>query len=114
MELFAQASICTASASTDTRAAVCVQIPLLDDDTFWVCPGSHLRPNSEAEEADLAATATLTPRHDGGNPSKTNAGPIGEAVPVSLKAGDGVVYLNCILHVSALSPPDSLGSFSML
>eukprot|EP01045_Picozoa_sp_COSAG04_P026061 COSAG04_NODE_3543_length_2722_cov_75.937095_4_plen_175_part_00 len=76
----------------------------MDDDTFWVCPGSHLRPNSEVEEADLAATATLTPRHDGGKPSKTNAGPIGEAVPVSLKAGDGVVYLNCILHVSALFP----------
>ena len=97
-----------------THARLCVQIPLLDDDTLWVCPGSHLRPNSEGEEADLAATATLTPRHDGGKPSKTNTGPIGEAVPVSLKAGDGVVYLNCILHVSALFSPKAVWSFSVL
>jgi hypothetical protein len=73
-------------------------IALYDDDVFWVLPGSHLHPPSDAEEADLAATAQLTSRFDGGNPSKTNSGPIGDAVPVRLKAGEGVVYLNCILH----------------
>eukprot|EP01050_Picozoa_sp_SAG11_P024325 SAG11_NODE_5144_length_1651_cov_1.095361_3_plen_204_part_00 len=72
----------------------------------WPCCCSALavatflwqRPATDAEEADLAATAQLTSRHDGRPPSKTNSGPIGAAVPVHLRAGDGVVYLNCILH----------------
>ena len=76
-------------------------IPLFDDDTLWVCPGSHVREASEAEERDLEATAQLSERHDGLPPSATNSGPIGEAVPVKLRAGDGVVYLNTILHWSA-------------
>ena len=82
------------------------QCSLYDDDCLWVAPGSNARPASAAEEADLAATATLSPRHDGAQSRDgrvgtlpTNSGPIGDAVPVSLKAGDGVVYLNCILHV---------------
>ena len=85
-----------------------------------MCPGSHRRPNSEAEVAGLLATTQLSERYDGGPLStprsfqgstrpaadtrapcataETNSGPIGEAVPVRLKAGDGVIYINTILH----------------
>ena len=58
-------------------------LPLYDDDVLWVVPGSHRRPNSDAENAHL----TEDPR---------------QALPggmqVELKAGDGVVYTNLILH----------------
>ena len=73
-------------------------IPLYDDDTLWVCPGSHKRPATEAEDADMEAKAQLSARFDGRDPSHTHSGPIGDAVPVPLKAGDGVVYFQSILH----------------
>jgi hypothetical protein len=58
-------------------------IPLYDDDVLWVVPGSHLRFNTDEENRSLAAD----PR---------TAVPGGE--PVRLKAGDGVVYINYLLH----------------
>ena len=73
-------------------------IPLYDDECLWLCPGSHQRMNSEAEDADLEANTQLSPRFDGGPPSRTHSGPIGDAVPVKLRAGDGAVYINTILH----------------
>jgi ectoine hydroxylase-related dioxygenase (phytanoyl-CoA dioxygenase family) len=58
-------------------------IPLYDDDVLWVVPGSHRRPNTDAENRIL-----------GENPRR----PLPGGVPVSLRAGDGVVYTNTILH----------------
>ena len=58
-------------------------VPLYDDDVLWVVPGSHRRPNTEAENRQLAED----PRQ-----------PLPGGIPVELKAGDGVVYTNFILH----------------
>ena len=58
-------------------------IPLYDDDVLWVVPGSHRRLNSAAENEQL-----------GSDPH----GPLPGGVPVKLKAGDGVVYSNYLLH----------------
>ena len=58
-------------------------IPLYDDDVLWVVPGSHRRPNSEQENRQLLADAKV---------------PLPGSVAVELKAGDGVVYTNTILH----------------
>ena len=58
-------------------------IPLYDDDVLWVVPGSHRRANTAEEERLL----TENPR-----------APLPGSVQVRLKAGDGVVYSNLILH----------------
>ena len=58
-------------------------IPLYDDDVFWIVPGSHRRPNTTEEHQHL-----LT------RPQK----PIPGGIPVELKAGDGVVYSHIMLH----------------
>ncbi len=58
-------------------------IPLYDDSVFWVVPGSHARPNTEAEHQRL-----LT------DPQK----PMPGGVPVELHAGDGIVYSHFMLH----------------
>ena len=58
-------------------------IPLYDDDVFWVLPGSHSRLNTEAEHRQLAENPRI---------------PLPGGIPVELQAGDGVVYTNTILH----------------
>lgn len=58
-------------------------IPLYDDRVLWVVPGSHRRATTEAENRQLRE-----------NPKA----PLPGGVPVELKAGDGVVYTNFILH----------------
>ena len=58
-------------------------IPLYDDDVFWIVPRSHRRPNTIEEHQHL-----LT------QPQK----PISGGIPVELKAGDGVVYSHIMLH----------------
>ena len=58
-------------------------IPLYDDDVLWVVPGSHRRVNTETEDRELLAD----PRQ-----------PLTGGIPVELKAGDGVVYVNYMLH----------------
>ena len=58
-------------------------IPLYDDDVFWVVPRNHRRPNTIEEHQHL-----LT------QPQK----PISGGIPVELKAVDGVVYSHIILH----------------
>ena len=58
-------------------------IPLYDDDVLWVVPGSHRRLNTPEEERQLEE-----------DPRASLPG----GVPVDLKAGDGVVYNNCMLH----------------
>lgn len=58
-------------------------IPLYDDDVLWVVPGSHRRFNTEEENNCLRENAKQ---------------PLPGGMPVQLKAGDGVVYSNYILH----------------
>ena len=58
-------------------------IALYDDDVLWVVPGSHVRFNTEDEQAQLNRDRTV---------------PLPHAVQTHLKAGDGVVYITPILH----------------
>jgi len=58
-------------------------VPLYDDSVLWVVPGSHRRPNTQAENKQLLADRTV---------------PLPSSIPVELKAGDGVCYTNTILH----------------
>ena len=58
-------------------------IPLYDDNVLWVVPGSHRRPNTSEENEQLCRDRKV---------------PLPGSIPVDLKAGDGVVYTNTILH----------------
>ena len=58
-------------------------VALYDDDVLWVVPGSHRRPNTEAENAQWRFDAWA---------------PMPGSIPVELEAGDGVAYSNMILH----------------
>lgn len=58
-------------------------IPLYDDSVFWVVPGSHARPNTEAEHQHLLTRGQK---------------PMPGGMPVDLRAGDGIVYSHFILH----------------
>jgi ectoine hydroxylase-related dioxygenase (phytanoyl-CoA dioxygenase family) len=60
-------------------------VPLYDDSVLWVVPGSHRRLNTDEENAELLADITKAP---GGN-------------PVELKAGDGVIYSNFLIHTGS-------------
>jgi hypothetical protein len=58
-------------------------IPLYDDDVLWVVPGSHRRVNTAQENEELL---------------KDRLAPLTGGIPVELKAGDGVIYINFLLH----------------
>jgi ectoine hydroxylase-related dioxygenase (phytanoyl-CoA dioxygenase family) len=58
-------------------------IPLYDDNVLWVVPGSHLRRNTDAENQQLTLNACA---------------PLPGSIPVDLRAGDAVIYVNYILH----------------
>jgi len=58
-------------------------IPLYDDDVLWVVPGSHRRLNTDEENHQLLENPRI---------------PLPGGIPVELKAGDGVVYINAIFH----------------
>ncbi len=58
-------------------------IPLYDDDVFWVVPASHRRLNTGEENQQLSENPRV---------------PLPGGIPVELKAGDGVVYSNYLLH----------------
>ena len=58
-------------------------IPLYDDDVFWVTPGSHIRLNTPEENRQLLENPHV---------------PLPGSTPVKLKGGDGVVYSSAILH----------------
>ena len=61
-------------------------IPLYDDSVLWVVPGSSREPTSPNSSPSSGRTASRPP--PGG-------------IPVELKAGDGVVYVNHMLHSGA-------------
>ena len=58
-------------------------IPLHDDNVLWVVPGSHVRRNSDEENAQLR---------------ENDAAPLSTGVRTELNAGDGVAYILPILH----------------
>ena len=60
-----------------------LNIPLYDDEVLWAVPGSHARLNTTAENEQLEENARV---------------PLPGGVPVDLRAGDGVVYNNHLLH----------------
>ena len=65
-------------------------IALYDDPFLHAIPGSHLRPNN---------------RHEKSIERKMGLVPLPGATKIDLKAGDGVVYINNILHAAATSKP---------
>ncbi len=60
-----------------------LNIPLYNDDVLWVVPGSHVRLNTTTENERLSGNDRI---------------PLPGGVPVKLRAGDGVVYNNHLLH----------------
>ena len=58
-------------------------IPLYDDDVFWLVPGSHRQPTDEEQRRQLLTDPTSRLR---------------DGIPMDLKAGDGVVYPNVVMH----------------
>lgn len=62
-------------------------LPLYDDDVLWVVPGSHIRLNSDEENAAMNGDARS---------------PVPGAVQTHLAAGDGVAYILPLLHWGSL------------
>ena len=58
-------------------------LPLYDDSVLWVVPGSHVRFNTEAENAALNADAST---------------PLPGAIQTHLAAGDGAAYILPLMH----------------
>ncbi|RDC65844.1 phytanoyl-CoA dioxygenase family protein [Adhaeribacter pallidiroseus] len=68
--------------------SVQINLPLVDENSLWVVPGSHNRPNTAAENAAFAGSKHYAPigaEMPGG-------------VPVTLKAGQAVLYNNNLIH----------------
>lgn len=61
-------------------------VPLYDDNVLWVVPGSHRRRNTEQENTNFLIDLKQ---------------PITGGTPVELKAGDGVIYSNFLLHTGS-------------
>ena len=61
-------------------------IPLYDDDVLWIIPGSHRRPNTEEEDVEVR---------------KDRFKELPGSIAVELKAGDGAVYVNHLLHTGS-------------
>lgn len=68
--------------------SVQINLPLVDENSLWIVPGSHNRPNNEAENKAFQGSkhyAPLDTEMPGG-------------VPVTLKAGQAVMYNNNLIH----------------
>ena len=61
-------------------------IALYDDDVFWVVPGSHARPETDAEMRQLLSAPYQ---------------PLPGGQQIELAAGDGLVYSNMLLHLGS-------------
>ncbi|MCK8494857.1 phytanoyl-CoA dioxygenase family protein [Spirosoma sp. RP8] len=68
--------------------SVQINLPLVDENSLWVVPGSHNRPNTEAENQAFQGSKHYAP--------------IGVEMPggiaVPLKAGQAVLYNNNLIH----------------
>ena len=95
----------------DTRANGPVHlhwnIAFYDDDVLWVVPGSHLRPNTEAENRQLAAVPHGYANGQLPQGEKRHE-PLPGSVCVDLKAGDGVINHLELLHWASYYGPDKL------
>ena len=58
-------------------------ITLYDDDVLWIVPGNHRRLNTAQENRELL---------------KDRRAPLSSGMQVKLAAGDGVMYINAMLH----------------
>ena len=61
-------------------------VPMYDDSVLWIVPGSHRRRNTEQENAELL------------DDRKTS---VTGGIPVELNAGDGVIYINFLIHMGS-------------
>ena len=65
-----------------------INLPLVDENSLWVVPGSHFRPNTEEENKAFQGSKHYAPlgiEMPGG-------------IPVPLKAGQAVLYNNNLIH----------------
>ncbi|HYE06144.1 MAG TPA: phytanoyl-CoA dioxygenase family protein [Planctomycetota bacterium] len=65
-----------------------INLPLHEDETLWVVPGSHRRPNTAAEDAAFAGSKHYAPL----------AAEMPGGVNVRIGAGQAVLYDNNIIH----------------
>ena len=68
--------------------SVQINLPLVDENSLWIVPGSHFRPNTQAENKAFEGSKHYAPigvEMPGG-------------VPVPLKAGQAVLYNNNLIH----------------
>ncbi|GAA4309218.1 phytanoyl-CoA dioxygenase family protein [Compostibacter hankyongensis] len=68
--------------------SVQINLPLVEENSLWIVPGSHNRPNTPAENAAFHGSRHYAPagvEMPGG-------------IPVSLKAGQAVLYNNNLIH----------------
>jgi ectoine hydroxylase-related dioxygenase (phytanoyl-CoA dioxygenase family) len=68
--------------------SVQINLPLVDENSLWVVPGSHFRPNTEEENKAFRGSKHYAPlgiEMPGG-------------IPVPLKAGQAVLYNNNLIH----------------
>lgn len=68
--------------------SVQINLPLVEENSLWIVPASHNRPNTEAEDAAFGGSKHYAPvgvEMPGG-------------VPVKLKAGQAVLYNNNLIH----------------
>ncbi len=68
--------------------SVQINLPLVDENSLWIVPASHNRPNTEAENAAFGGSKHYAPvgvDMPGG-------------IPVKLKAGQAVLYNNNLIH----------------
>ncbi len=72
-------------------------VALYDDDVLEVVPGSHVRPNTGEENAQLGVVphSYAKQQPEQGEPRHTS---LPGSVLTDLKAGDGVAYVNMLLH----------------
>jgi ectoine hydroxylase-related dioxygenase (phytanoyl-CoA dioxygenase family) len=68
--------------------SVQINLPLVDEQCLWVVPGSHRRPNTDAENAVFAGSKHYS-AIDVEMPG---------AIPVPLRAGQAVFYNNNLIH----------------
>jgi ectoine hydroxylase-related dioxygenase (phytanoyl-CoA dioxygenase family) len=68
--------------------SVQINLPLVDENSLWMVPGSHNRPNTAAEEAAFAGSKHYAPL----------GADMPGGIPVPLKAGQAVLYNNNLIH----------------
>ncbi len=68
--------------------SVQINLPLVDESALWIVPGSHNRPNLAEENAAFSGSKHYAP---------VGADMPG-SMPVTLKAGQAVIYNNSLIH----------------